>query len=228
MNIFKEYKLKKRLREFINDSPGKEDGKITQKEIAEKLNCTRQTIANYLSGKPVPSDKLYQLSKILDVSIDYLIGISDSATMDPDIKAAADYTGLSDRSLLALREYNNIFYNNKDHANITEMLNVFLEDLLQRINNNTDSIAYYDAGYFPPGDPIKEIEESILSILYRIYRPNKESFKQDPVFIGYETVSYEEAIEMIKMIKYNQLTKALDELKKEEVHEEDKKVEIPF
>lgn len=55
----------------------KQSGK-TQVEIANALNITKQCVNDYKTGKSVPSiETLYSLCKFLDVSADYLLGLTD-------------------------------------------------------------------------------------------------------------------------------------------------------
>ena len=50
----------------------------SQTQIAKKLNVSKQCVNGYKTGKTVPSiQALYSLCKILDVSTDYLLGITD-------------------------------------------------------------------------------------------------------------------------------------------------------
>lgn len=51
---------------------------ITQHELADKLDCKRQKIADWEKGKASPSiNDLIPLSKVFNVSADYLLGITD-------------------------------------------------------------------------------------------------------------------------------------------------------
>ena len=51
---------------------------LTQKEIAEKLHIDAANITNWKKGTNIPSlEVFYELCKILDVSADYLLGLSD-------------------------------------------------------------------------------------------------------------------------------------------------------
>ncbi|MBQ8322829.1 MAG: helix-turn-helix transcriptional regulator [Clostridia bacterium] len=55
----------------------KNSGK-TQVEIARAINVTKQCITDYKSGKSVPSlETLCLLCRFLEVSSDYLLGLSD-------------------------------------------------------------------------------------------------------------------------------------------------------
>ncbi|MBO5315566.1 MAG: helix-turn-helix transcriptional regulator [Clostridia bacterium] len=57
----------------------REDRDITQKEIAKKLNCSQQVYSNYeLGQRDIPTDILIKLSNYYNVSVDYILGLSDS------------------------------------------------------------------------------------------------------------------------------------------------------
>ena len=50
----------------------------TQVEIAKNINIQKQCITDYKQGKSYPAlETLYALCKYLDVSADYLLGLSD-------------------------------------------------------------------------------------------------------------------------------------------------------
>ena len=56
----------------------RQDNNMTQEELAKKINTSRSNIANYENNKNMPSiDILNKLSKLFNVSTDYLLGKSD-------------------------------------------------------------------------------------------------------------------------------------------------------
>ena len=62
----------KRIREL------REDNDLTQKQMAEKLNCSQQVYSNYeLGQRDIPTDILIKLAKIHHVSTDYILELSD-------------------------------------------------------------------------------------------------------------------------------------------------------
>ena len=82
----------------------KRDG-MTQDDLAanELLCCNRQKIADWERGKSTPSaDDIIALSKIFNVSTDYLLGLTDVSTTDKGIQFICDYTGLSERAVQLL------------------------------------------------------------------------------------------------------------------------------
>jgi transcriptional regulator with XRE-family HTH domain len=57
----------------------REDKDITQKEISKILNCSQQVYSNYeLGQRDIPTYILIELSKFYNVSVDYILGITDN------------------------------------------------------------------------------------------------------------------------------------------------------
>ena len=70
MRIFMIYK---RIRDL------REDKDITQTEISKILNCSQQVYSNYeLGQRDIPTYILIELSKFYNVSVDYILGITDN------------------------------------------------------------------------------------------------------------------------------------------------------
>ena len=60
----------------------REDHDLTQKEMANILNYSQQVYSNYeLGQRDIPTDILIKLSNYYDISIDYILEISN----DPEI-----------------------------------------------------------------------------------------------------------------------------------------------
>ena len=56
----------------------REDNDLSQKQVASKLNCSQQVYSNYeLGQRDIPTDILIKLSKLYNVSADYILEISD-------------------------------------------------------------------------------------------------------------------------------------------------------
>ena len=57
----------------------REDNDLTQKQMAIELNCSQQVYSNYeLGQRDIPTDILIKLSKFYNVSVDYILGITDN------------------------------------------------------------------------------------------------------------------------------------------------------
>lgn len=91
--------------------------KLTQNDLAEMMNCNRQKIADLERGKSTPSaNDLILLSKIFNVSADYLLGLSDTATNDKDIQFICEYTGLDEISVRELHKLQKLSTNKVETA----------------------------------------------------------------------------------------------------------------
>ncbi len=57
----------------------REDRDLTQKQMANFLNCSQQVYSNYeLGQRDIPTDVLINLALFYNASIDYILGISDN------------------------------------------------------------------------------------------------------------------------------------------------------
>lgn len=66
-------KFKERFNEVLKNSP------LTQTELAKQIGISKQCISDFKSGKSVPSiNTLYLICKILDVSADFLLGLTNN------------------------------------------------------------------------------------------------------------------------------------------------------
>lgn len=64
---------------------------ITQKELADRLNLGRSTIAGYENkGKQPDNARLCQLADFFDVSVDYLLGHTNNRAPVPDLPDEPD------------------------------------------------------------------------------------------------------------------------------------------
>lgn len=102
-----------RFRELIDNE---KYAKVPRAEIAKALNCDTSTITKYYNGqRQLSVDSIIKFSKYFNVSSDYLLGLTDSATTDKDIQFICDYTGLDYKAIYYLslfkREINDKSFN---------------------------------------------------------------------------------------------------------------------
>lgn len=104
---------------------------VTQEQFAETINTSTGALSNYRTGKRLPESKLLpEISKELDVSLDYLFGLTDLKSKNLEHKKINEITGLTDDSIKQLKEYVD-FINAED--SIPEISN-FIIDKLRVIN----------------------------------------------------------------------------------------------
>ena len=52
---------------------------MTQKQVAAYLHCSQQVYSNYeLGQRDIPTDVLISLSNLYNVSVDFLLGLTDN------------------------------------------------------------------------------------------------------------------------------------------------------
>lgn len=80
-----EMKLQKRLAEL------RKKAGLSQQELADRLNISRQTVSKWEGGKGLPPiDMLMRLSSLYGVSVDYLLGRVDRPKEDtPEVESEA-------------------------------------------------------------------------------------------------------------------------------------------
>lgn len=57
----------------------REDRDLKQRQVAEYLNCAQRTYSNYeLGQRDIPTDVLIRLSHFYNVSVDYILGLTNN------------------------------------------------------------------------------------------------------------------------------------------------------
>ena len=94
-----------RLRGLIDEA------KIPQSALAEHIGVTRQAVSTYSLGTSVPDvDKFEGIADFFEVSTEYLLGRTDVKKADASKQAAAEYLGLSEKAIDAIRGLQNVHF----------------------------------------------------------------------------------------------------------------------
>ena len=90
--------LAERMRELITDT----------KELKEYLGCSAQAINQFKQGTAYPkTENLIKIASFYNVSVDYLLGLSNAKSMDTTVQTICKYTGLSEKSVNSLHLWAN-------------------------------------------------------------------------------------------------------------------------
>lgn len=85
-----------RLRELL------EERNVTQRQLADYLNCTRQSVSLYATGQSTPDIKIFmKIADFFDVSYDYLLGKSVCKKRE-NINISKEL-GLSDEAIVSIK-----------------------------------------------------------------------------------------------------------------------------
>lgn len=76
---------------------------ITQQTLADQIDKTRQSVGYYMDGSSSPDWKtLADIARFLNVSSDYLLGLSEVRTTDENQRGICEKTGLSEEAVSSL------------------------------------------------------------------------------------------------------------------------------
>lgn len=158
----------------------------TQRELAIAIGVEKDTINRWESAKRgIKAQDIAKLAQHFNVSADYLLGISQIATVNTDIKMIHDYTGLSTEAINNLRLLS--FKKGKDRY----LLDGFT------VNDYCTPISFLDRVLSDKELPsicstfaktIKGLENSDL--LYEYFGIDKSKLtKSDPISISKKTIA---------------------------------------
>jgi len=75
----------------------------SQRQLGEAIGENRDAVNNWILNRSKPSfDNIVQIAKHYHVPTDYILGISDVKLEDPTLRAAVEYTGLSEEAIKRL------------------------------------------------------------------------------------------------------------------------------
>lgn len=108
----------------------REQKNITQQELADQLGITRQSLSLYEKAeRTINIELLAKIADFFNVSTDYLMGRTNTATLDESIQTACKVTGLSEE---AVKNLNNI---NILYAPMIKFINKIIYDLDQELTS---------------------------------------------------------------------------------------------
>ena len=138
-------KMAKRLQTLITDTQA----------LSRHLGCSIQAVNQYKMGITYPKvDNLIRIADYYNVSVDYIIGITDVPNRDTTVQAVCDYTGLSETSVVFLHK------DKSRGATVNSSIVDFLMDDAQYADSNSRPITYlirYFLSYDGHGQPTKQI-----------------------------------------------------------------------
>ena len=74
-------------------------------ELATFLGCSVQAVNQYKQGTAVPHiDKIIKIAEFYNVSVDYLLGVTNAPSRDNNIQSVCGFTGLSQKAVLLLHD----------------------------------------------------------------------------------------------------------------------------
>lgn len=169
--------------------------------LAAEFNTTRQTVSNWQNGVTVPDAvSICDIARYFGVTTDYLLGLTDVKTIETNVRAVAEYTGLSEDAVKELHfpyYQEDAFFHNMGH-------NVYIidEDSPRIDDNETwmisqlieDGALYTIASYLGEiWDSTVERTKSILQEKRKIENERfNDEFYEELFYYHNQSMSYEE------------------------------------
>jgi len=110
---------------------------IKQKELATELGIPDNTISYFVSGKRTPNtDQIIKISRKLNVSADYLLGLSKIETPQIEVQEVNNRYGLSESALQNLEKITVLAHLHEKHQQLTDGIMKFERTLKNTRNDN--------------------------------------------------------------------------------------------
>ena len=78
---------------------------LKQQDLADVLGIKRQTVSLYMTGQSMPdAEQVKNIAMFFSVSADWLLGLSNTKTLDLNIKLVCEFLGLSENVVIALKK----------------------------------------------------------------------------------------------------------------------------
>lgn len=150
----------------------------TQEQLAKAINITRQSLSRYETNERTPNiDLIYRIAKHYEISSDYLLGLTESPTIEPTKSAAEKYIGLSPEATEYLADMQNcdfnVPYKRTDILNML-ILNRYFRNMLDDIcelccvagAENLSSKTKYKVSGDGKTIEFKELSKEYLKLIY--------------------------------------------------------------
>jgi len=142
----------------------REEMNLTQEQFADKYGYPRSTLAKLEAGiRDFKSTEIIKLAEQLNVSTDYLLGVTEVKSTDINIKTFAEAIGLSDEVIkMFMLMKNNAYYNSENKVNEFKYMLHIANYLIASDEFNMALMALSISAYLKTS--IKNLDESITAI----------------------------------------------------------------
>ena len=169
--------------------------------LAAEFNTTRQTVSNWQNGVTVPDAvSICDIARYFGVTTDYLLGLTDVKTIETNVRAVAEYTGLSEDAVKELHfpDYqedaflhnmgHNVYIIDEDSPRIDDNETWMISQLIE------DGALYTIASYLGEiWDSTVERTKSILQEKRKIENERfNDEFYEELFYYHNQSMSYEE------------------------------------
>lgn len=194
-----------RFRNLVDREKSRES--IARKMTEQGLNCNTSTITKHYNGdRTISTEYVIKYAKYFGVSTDYLLGLSDIATTDTNIRSICDYTGLSEKSVNILNDLLNAGYYGycKTINALIEEINFKILDSTEELYKENESVIKGICEYF--GNSIASSQEVLVASNGMIINKSQEN-KEDIEFVKDSIINDENECIVFRVVKTDELLK---------------------
>lgn len=80
----------------------REEKGLTQEKLSKEINISRDMIGRYETDRTVPTDNLVRIAKYFKTTTDYLLGLTDSKSIEEDNQVISNKIGFDDEDIKIL------------------------------------------------------------------------------------------------------------------------------
>ncbi|MGN0623612.1 MAG: helix-turn-helix domain-containing protein [Oscillospiraceae bacterium] len=103
---------------------------IKQKALAEELGIKPNVVSYFRNGTRTPNTELIiRIASFLDVSADYLLGLTDVKSTDLKIQEISKLTGLSEAAIVKLSLFKKSAHEDNNDQLFLDIINRFIENI---------------------------------------------------------------------------------------------------
>lgn len=130
---------------------------LSQAKLGKELGLSAATIGYYENGDRLPDIEIAaRIATYFHVSVDYLLGLSECKSSEPDMKTACKLTGLSERAIKTIKILNQkiryVYVNDIEipSIHVNKMMDIFIESGIfsKILFDLTNAVSNYKSFYF--------------------------------------------------------------------------------
>lgn len=181
--------LKERLKDL------RKSFNMTQIQFGEFVGISSSSIGLYETGERIPdAEILYKIAKQCNISVDYLLGISNVKSTDTEVKTICEYTGLNESAV------NRLHWDKRFYVRNNELISMLIApDGNSKMMNDllyiTGALHRYGDGYFKLIDKMSSLCDTIKDFPTEKFREESNKVSEEEKLNKYD---YLDVINMFK------------------------------
>lgn len=169
---------------------------IKQKELAKEIGVMDNVVSYWCKGSRTPNtEQIIKISRVLNVSTDYLLGVSDVVTSNKDLQYICDYTGLSLQSIALLRQTKHSTVYSSRSDTVLKVVDILIKNIGSAL---FEDIASLGVCVSDETEKLPKVIEAIAQLIQKMNDFNSNSYDE---WLAFENKILEEYASIISVIE---------------------------